>query len=376
MKKVTLIIGDGIGPEIVESVKAIFKAADVKIEWDETNAGISAMVNGNTNPLPESVLESIKENKVALKAPLTTPVGEGFRSVNVALRKELDLYANVRPIISLEGVNSPLKNGENIDLVIVRENTEDLYAGIEHMVTPDIAESVKIITRKGSKRIAKMALRIAEDRKSKNNRLTIVHKANIMKFTDGLFLNTAKEIFEKFKNTSKATKERIEEYVNKNNKQDSLVDSKIYDSCKRIENLIIDDRIIDNMTMQLIQRPQSFDVIVTENLYGDILSDLCAALVGGLGVAPGANIGDEYAVYEAIHGTAPDIAGQDKANPTSLLLSATMMLRDKNIGDFENADRIERAIKKTLKEGTHVTGDLGGTAGTKEFTQAIIDNLD
>lgn len=372
-KKVTLIIGDGIGPEIVESVKAIFKAAEVPIEWEETNAGVSVMVDGNNNPLPESVLESIKRNKVALKAPLTTPVGEGFRSVNVALRKELDLYANVRPIVSLEGVNSPLKNGENIDLCIVRENTEDLYAGVEHMIGDDAAESIKIITRKGSERIVRFAIKVLAERNNSKKRLTVVHKANIMKFTDGLFLDSANKIFDGLKN-------KYIPYITKKTgelkSKDEIHNKKILDAITKIETLVFDDRIIDNMTMQLIQRPQSFDVIVTENLYGDILSDLCAALVGGLGVAPGANIGDEYAVYEAIHGTAPDIAGQDKANPTSLLLSATMMLRDKNIGDFENADRIERAIKKTLKEGTHVTGDLGGKAGTKEFTQAIINNLD
>jgi isocitrate dehydrogenase (NAD+) len=352
MKQVTLIIGDGIGPEIVESVKKIFKAAGVQIEWEETNAGISVMEQYRT-PLPQHVLDSIRKNKVALKAPLTTPVGEGFRSVNVALRKELDLYANVRPIISLEGVKSRY---ENINLCIVRENTEDLYAGIEHMVGNDAAESIKIITRKGSERIAKFALKVLDERNTKKafisgnisefrrqsdkNRLTVVHKANIMKFTDGLF------------------KSVVEDVVNLHGK------------------LNFDDKIIDNMCMQLVTRPEVFDVIVTTNLYGDILSDLCAGLVGGLGVAPGANIGDDYAVYEAIHGTAPDIAGKGIANPTSLLLSATMMLRDKNIQDFENADRIEAAIKKTLKEGTHVTGDLGGKAGTVEFTDAVIANLE
>ncbi|TXI88523.1 MAG: NAD-dependent isocitrate dehydrogenase [Chryseobacterium sp.] len=340
MKKVTLIIGDGIGPEIVESVREIFSAAKVQIEWEMMNAGISVMKDGNQNPLPEYVLESIKRNKVALKAPLTTPVGEGFRSVNVALRKELDLYANVRPIISLEGVKSRY---ENIDLCIVRENTEDLYSGVEHMVGEDAAESIKIITRKGSERIMYFALRVAEERKRAKSRLTVVHKANIMKCTDGLFLSVAQKIAKDYLDIDKT--------------------------------MTIDDRIIDNMCMQLVQRPETFDVIVTQNLYGDILSDLCAGLVGGLGVAPGANIGDNYAVYEAIHGTAPDIAGKGIANPTSLLLSATMMLRDKNIQDFDNADRIEAAIKKVLKEGVHVTGDLGGKATTAEFTQAIIDKL-
>ena len=352
MKKVTLIVGDGIGPEIVESVKRIFQAAGVQIEWEETNAGISVMEEYGT-PLPSFVLDSIRKNKVALKAPLTTPVGEGFRSVNVQLRKELDLYANVRPIVSLEGVKSRY---ENINLCIVRENTEDLYAGIEHMVGEDAAESIKIITRKGSERIAKFALKVLDERNTKKafisgnisefrrqsdkNRLTVVHKANIMKFTDGLF------------------KSVVEDVVNLHGR------------------INFDDKIIDNMCMQLVARPEVFDVIVTTNLYGDILSDLCAGLVGGLGVAPGANIGDEYEVYEAIHGTAPDIAGKGIANPTSLLLSATMMLRSKYIEDFENADRIEAAIKKTLKEGLHVTGDLGGKAGTAEFTDAVITNLE
>ena len=352
MKKVTLIIGDGIGPEIVESVKKIFKAAGVQIEWEETNAGISVMEQYGT-PLPQHVLDSIRKNKVALKAPLTTPVGEGFRSVNVQLRKELDLYANVRPIISLEGVKSRY---ENIDLCIVRENTEDIYAGIEHMVGPDAAESIKIITRKACERIAEFAMKLAITRSHQNKktasrenrRVTVVHKANIMKFTDGLFLESAKKIAESYYGV----------------------------------NIHIDDRIIDNMCMQLVQRPETFDVIVAPNLYGDILSDLCAGLVGGLGVAPGANIGDECAVYEAIHGTAPDIAGKGIANPTSLLLSATMMLRDKNIGDNKSADLIEKAIKKTLKEGGKyegsykVTGDLGGTATTMQFTDAIIENLE
>jgi len=345
MKKVTLIIGDGIGPEIVESVKKIFKAADVQIEWEETNAGISVMEQYGT-PLPQHVLDSIRKNKVALKAPLTTPVGKGIRSVNVALRKELDLYANVRPIVSLEGVSSRY---EDIDLVIVRENTEDLYSGIEHMVGDDAAESIKIITRKASSRIAEFAMqKVVLERKNQKNRLTVVHKANIMKFTDGMFLEEATKLVNGYKSKGFF---------------DKFVDMKF------------DDRIIDNMCMQLVQRPETFDVILAPNLYGDILSDLCAGLVGGLGVAPGANIGDDCAVYEAIHGTAPDIAGKGIANPTSLLLSAVMMLRDKNIQDYENADRIEAAIKKTLRQPYSVTVDLGGTASTMEFTDDIIDNL-
>lgn len=338
-------MGDGIGPEIVESVKQVFKAADVQIEWEETNAGINA-VREYGSVLPDFVLDSIKKNKVALKAPLTTPIGKGFRSVNVALRKELDLYANVRPIVSLEGVKSRY---ENIDLVIVRENTEDLYSGIEHMVGDDAAESIKIITRKGSERITRFAMKYIALRRKLSNRMTIVHKANIMKLTDGLFLESVQK----------------------------MADVYIHESpLHHVKTMIVDERIIDNMCMQLVQRPETFDVIVTTNLYGDILSDLCAGLVGGLGVAPGANIGDDCAVYEAIHGTAPDIAGKGIANPTSLLLSAVMMLRDKNIEDFVNADRIEKAIKKILKEGLYVTGDLGGTATTSQFTNAIIANLE
>lgn len=349
MKKVVLIPGDGIGPEIVESVKKVFKAAAVQVEWEEMNAGIAAMEEfGIDDPLPGHVVEMIKKYKVALKAPLTTPIGKGFRSVNVQLRKELDLYANVRPIVSLEGVNSPLKSDKLIDMLIIRENTEDLYAGVEHMVGDDAAESIKIITRKGSERIVRFALKELALRRRVNSRLTVVHKANIMKKTDGLFLDVFNDM--------------VKNYVSES-------------PLHHVKSATYDDKIIDNMCMQLIQRPEAFDVIVTQNLYGDIISDLCAALIGGLGVAPGANIGDECAVYEAIHGTAPDIAGKGIANPTSLLLSACMMLRDKNIQDFNNADRIERAIKKTIKEGKHVTGDLGGSAGTDEFTDAIISNL-
>lgn len=351
MKKVTLIPGDGIGPEIVGSVKKIFRAAGVQIEWEEECAGQTAL-DFFGELLPKKTLDSIKKNKIALKAPLTTPVGKGFRSVNVQLRKELDLYANVRPIISLEGVDSPLKSDKLIDLVIVRENTECLYAGVEHMVGSDAAETIRIITRKASERIGRYALELLKNRNRPDKEiskkiLTIVHKANIMKFTDGLFMDSINNVHQK-------------EYGGK---------------------YFVDDRIIDNMCMQLVQRPETFDVIVCPNFHGDIISDLCAALVGGLGVAPGANIGDDCAVYEAIHGTAPDIAGQGKANPTSLLLSATMMLRDKNIGDHENADRIEAAIFKTIKEGHFVTGDIikedgiRGVGTTDSYTDAIIANL-
>ncbi len=351
MKKVTLIPGDGIGPEIVESVKKIFRVAGVDIEWDEINAGQTSY-DEIGQLLPDNLLNSIRTNKVALKAPLTTPVGEGFRSVNVQLRKELDLYANVRPIKTIDGIKTPF---DDIDLVIVRENTEGLYAGIEHMVGDDAAETIRVITRKASERIGRFALRkVVERDYILQNRLTIVHKANIMKLTDGLFLDSIMDISKK--------------YISET-------------SSYRIEKMELDDRIIDNMCMQLIQRPETFDVIVAPNFHGDIISDLCAALVGGLGVAPGANIGDDCAVYEAIHGTAPDIAGQAKANPTSLLLSACMMLRDKNIEDYKNADRIEAAILKTIKDGEFVTGDIikedgtRGTGTTGSYTNAIISNL-
>ncbi len=335
MKKVTLITGDGIGPEIVKSVKAVFKASGVKIKWEEVSAGLSAMKKYGT-PLPQHVLDSIRKNKVALKAPLTTPIGKGIRSVNVQLRKELDLYANVRPIISIDGVESKFKD---IDLCIVRENTEGLYSGIEHYIGEDAAETIKITTRKASERIAKFALLLTCQRNREKIRMTIVHKANIMKFTDGLFLESALKM------------------------------AKNYDAVN------VDERIIDNMCAQLVVRPETFDVILAPNFYGDILSDLCAGLIGGLGVAPGANIGDGCAVYEAIHGTAPDIAGKNIANPTSLLLSAAWMLRDSSIKDYVNSHRIREAILETIKKGKNLTGDLGGDASTTKFTKEIIRNL-
>lgn len=343
--KVTLIPGDGIGPEIVESVKKIFIAAGVPIEWEEINAGISVMDDNGGNPLPEALLESIRKNKFALKAPLTTPVGTGFRSVNVSLRKELDLYANIRPINSIEGVETPFKN---VHITIVRENTEGLYSGVEHYVGKDAAETIKIITRSASERIGRYALELQKWRNIISpTRLTIVHKANIQKFTDGLFLESVKSVHEK-------------EYGGLFN---------------------VDDKIIDNMCMQLVQRPQTFDIIVAPNFYGDILSDLCAGLIGGLGVAPGANIGDECEVYEAIHGTAPDIAGKGIANPTSLILSATMMLKSMKMNKMFGNEMvghgldIESAVLKTIKEGKFLTSDLGGNSSTMEFTDAIISNI-
>lgn len=282
-------------------------------------------------PLPERVLNSIKENKVALKAPVTTPIGKGFRSVNVQLRKALDLYANLRPCKNLPNVKTKF---DNVDIIVVRENTEDLYAGIERQVDTDTAESIKVITRKASERICKFAF----DYAIKNNRkeVCVVTKANIMKLSDGLFLESYRKIAEN------------------------------YPEIKKREILV------DNLCMQLVQNPSQFDVLVLPNLYGDIVSDLCAGLIGGLGVAQGANIGLDYAVFEPVHGSAPDIKGQNKANHTALLLSAIEML--KYIGEFSYADRIEKALFKTLERGIF-TADLGGTASTKDFTEAIIQEL-
>jgi isocitrate dehydrogenase (NAD+) len=330
---VTLIPGDGIGPDLTDSVKEVVGALGVDVEWEIAEAGETVMDTEGT-PLPESVLESIRRNKVAIKGPLTTPVGTGFRSVNVALRKELDLYGNIRPSLSLPGVETPF---ENIDLIIYRENTEDLYAGVEHMVGKDAAESIKIITREGTERICRMAFERSKEQGRKH--ITVVHKANIMKFTDGLFRDVFYEV-------SKDYESDFEE---------------------------IDDRIVDNMAMQLITKPNLYDVLVCPNLYGDILSDLCAGLTGGLGVAPGANIGDEIAVFEPVHGSAPKYAGQNRANPLATLLSAKEMLV--HLGHAEDADRMQAGIEAALKNPETRTKDLGGSAGTKEFTQAIVANL-
>jgi isocitrate dehydrogenase (NAD+) len=330
---VTLIPGDGTGPEVTGSVQEVFEALDVDIEWEVAEAGETVMEKEGT-PLPENVLESIRRNKVALKGPLTTPVGTGFRSVNVALRKELDLYANVRPSLSLPGVDLPYAN---IDLIIYRENTEDLYAGIEHMVTEDAAESIKIITRKGTERLCRLAFEQSKELGRKH--ITVVHKANIMKFTDGLFRDVFFEVAKDYEND-------FEE---------------------------IDDRIVDNMSMQLVMKPNQYDVLVCPNLYGDILSDICAGLTGGLGVAPGANIGEDTAVFEPVHGSTPKYAGQNRANPLATLQSARTMLEYLDIGDA--AQRMQKAIEDALKSPETRTKDLGGTAGTKEFTQAIVANL-
>ena len=330
MRRITLINGDGIGPEISDAVVKIIEASGLKIDWDIQTAGADVIEKEGT-PLPERVLNSIKENKIALKAPVTTPIGKGFRSVNVQLRKALDLYANLRPCKNLPNVKTKF---DNVDIVVVRENTEDLYAGIERQVDNDTAESIKVITRKASERICKFAF----DYAIKNNRkeVCVVTKANIMKLSDGLFLESYRKIAEN------------------------------YPEIKKREILV------DNLCMQLVQNPSQFDVLVLPNLYGDIVSDLCAGLIGGLGVAQGANIGLDYAVFEPVHGSAPDIKGQNKANPTALLLSAIEML--KYIGEFSYADRIEKALFKTLANGIF-TADLGGTASTKDFTDAIVQNL-
>jgi len=330
--RVTLIPGDGIGPELAEATRRVLDASGIDFEWEVVEAGEACIAEYGT-PLPEPVLESIRRNRVALKGPITTPVGAGFRSVNVTLRQTLGLYANLRPARSMKGLETRY---EGVDLVIVRENTEDLYAGIEHMVGPDAAESIKIITRAASERIARFAFEyaVANGRK----KVTAVHKANIMKLSDGLFLESCRTVAAGY--------------------------------AGKIE---FEDRIVDNMCMQLVQKPELYDVLVLPNLYGDIVSDLCAGLVGGLGVAPGANIGEIGAVFEAVHGSAPKYAGQNKANPTALILSGVLMLR--HLGHPDAAERVETALREVVAEGTATTYDLGGPAGTSQFADAIIDRL-
>ena len=325
--RVTCIPGDGIGPEIMAATKEAVGATGVDIEWVDVEAGADVIEKYGT-PLPQGTLDAVRETKVAIKGPLTTPVGSGFRSVNVALRKELDLYANLRPAISIPGVKSRY---EDIDLVVVRENTEDLYAGIEHSVGKDAAESIKIITRYASERIARFAFEYA--RREGRRKVTAVHKANIMKYTDGLFLEVARGVAADY------------------------------------GDIEFEDRIVDNMAMQLVQKPELYDVILCPNLYGDILSDLCAGLVGGLGMAPGANLGDELALFEPVHGSAPKYAGQNKVNPGALILSAVLMLR--HLGEREAADQLFHAVRDVVGAGRDVTYDLGGTAGTREMGQAI-----
>ena len=330
--RVTLIPGDGIGPELAEATRRVLDASGVAFDWEVQDAGEGVMAQYGT-PLPDHVLESIRRNKVAIKGPITTPVGSGFRSVNVTLRQVLGLYANLRPARSIKGLESRY---DDVDLVIVRENTEDLYAGIEHMVGPDAAESIKIITRAASERIARFAFDYAVA--NGRHKVTAVHKANIMKLSDGLFLESCATV--------------AKDYAGK---------------------VEFEDRIVDNMCMQLVQKPELYDVMVLPNLYGDIVSDLCAGLVGGLGVAPGANIGVEASVFEPVHGSAPKYAGLDKANPTALILSGVLMLR--HLGEQDAAVRVETALREVIAEGTHTTYDLGGSTGTAGFADAIIERL-
>lgn len=328
---VTMIPGDGIGYDISKAVRRIIDASGAAIDWEVVEAG-EALIPQYGTPLPDHVLESIRKNKIALKGPITTPVGGGFRSVNVTLRKELDLYANVRPAKSFPNI---ITRYEDVDLIIVRENTEDLYVGVEHKVGDDAAESIKIITRKASERIARYAFELAK--RENRKKVTAVHKANILKLSDGLFLESVRKVAEEY------------------------------------PEIQFEDVIVDAMCMKLVQDPSAFDVLVMPNLYGDILSDLCAGMVGGLGVAPGANIGTEIAVFEPVHGSAPPIANQNIANPLALLTSGVMML--KHLGQMEAADKIMAAVTEVLAEKTALTADLGGNTGTSEFADAIIAKL-
>jgi isocitrate dehydrogenase (NAD+) len=348
MRRVTLIPGDGTGPELTEATVRVVAASGAEIEWERVDAGEDAMAKHGT-PLPDATVEACRRNGISLKGPITTPVGTGFRSVNVALRHALDLFACVRPCRTYKGVRSRY---DNIDLVVVRENTEDLYAGIEFekgrpeteqvralcaglskkAIREDSGISIKPISVTGTRRIVRYAFEYA--RQHKRKKVTAVHKANIMKFTDGLYLATAREV------------------------------------AKEFPDVAFEDRIVDNMCMQLVQKPELYDVMVLPNLYGDILSDLCAGLIGGLGIAPGANVGEKGALFEAVHGSAPKYTGQNKVNPTALILSAVLLLR--HVGETAAADRIETAVARVIAEGKRVTYDLGGTAGTSQYADEII----
>lgn len=327
MHTVTLIPGDGIGPEVTNAMVKVVEASGAKINWEKVQAGEAVIEKYNT-AIPDYVIDSIKKNKVAIKGPITTPVGKGFKSVNVTLRQKLDLYVNLRPIKSFKGIKSRY---EDVDLVIVRENTEDLYAGIEHKIGDYAAESIKIITKPACERICKFAFDYAKDNSRK--KVTGVHKANIMKLSDGLFLNTFREVAKDY-------------------------------------NIESDDLIVDAAAMNLVLNPENYDVMVMPNLYGDILSDLCSGLVGGLGIIPGANIGKDVAVFEAVHGSAPQIAGQNIANPTAIIQSSVMML--KYLGEVDAAKKIEKALEEVFLKGEKLTVDLGGNSTTEEFTDEII----
>ncbi len=336
MRNVTLIKGDGIGPSIMDAAVAVINASGAKINWREAEAGMSAYENTGT-PLPDATMDSIAETRVAFKGPLTTMVGEGFRSINVELRKKYDLYANVRPAKSWHGVKTRY---DDVDIVIVRENTEGLYVGLEHYLTPakDIAESLAVVTKAGSERIVEYAFKYAIDNDRK--KVTVCHKANILKFTQGLFLKTAREVAAKY---------------------------------PQIE---FDEKIVDAACMHMVMKPEQFDVVVTTNMFGDILSDLTAGLVGGLGLIPGANIGEDAALFEAVHGSAPDIAGKNIANPTAVMMAGVMMLN--HLGEHEAAVRMQKAIEKVVNEGVYVTPDLNPNSqyGTQEMGQAIVDAME
>jgi isocitrate dehydrogenase (NAD+) len=331
--KITLIPGDGIGPEVADATVRVLEATGVPIEWERVELTASIIEKSGTS-LPPHVLESIERTSVGLKGPVTTPIAGGFKSVNVAIRKQLDLFANVRPVFTLPGLKTRFED-VNIDMVIFRENTEDLYSGLEHEVVKDVVESLKIITRYASMRIANYAFAYA--RKNNRRKITAVHKANIMKLSDGLFIRCCREVATQY------------------------------------PDIAYNELIVDNASMQLVMRPETFDVLLLPNLYGDIVSDLAAGLVGGLGVVPGANMGEKQAVFEAVHGSAPDIAGHGVANPTALMSSAILMLR--HLGEGAAADRLQRAIMATYAEATHLTRDVGGHSGTVEFTDAVIRHL-
>ncbi len=337
MHQITLIPGDGIGPSIVDAAVNVIEATGVKIHWDRQLAGMAA-VEKHADPLPDTTIESIRKNRICFKGPLTTPVGGGYRSVNVTLRQTFNLYANVRPAISFEGVDTPFRN---VNLVTVRENTEGLYAGIEHFIKVDAeklaAESIAIVTKKGSERIIEYAFQYA--RKAQRKKITLVHKANILKCTSGLFLEVGREI------------------------------------AKAYPEIEFEDKIVDACAMQLVTKPEVFDVIVTTNLFGDILSDLAAGLIGGLGLTAGANIGTDAALFEAVHGSAPDIADKGIANPTAMILAGAMMLE--HIGEFDAARKIERAVRKVIRDGRIVTPDLSSNSshGTKHMADAIIREI-
>ena len=335
MHNVTLIKGDGIGPSIMDAAVAVINASGAKINWIEAEAGMSAYEKTGT-PLPDATMESIDQTRVAFKGPLTTMVGEGFRSINVELRKKYDLYANVRPAKSWPGVKTRY---DNVDIVIVRENTQGLYVGLEHYLTPkkDIAESLAVVTKESSERIVDYAFKYAIDNGRK--KVTVCHKANILKYTQGLFLNTAREV------------------------------------AKKYPQIEFDEKIIDAACMHMVMKPEQFDVVVTTNMFGDILSDLTAGLVGGLGLIPGANIGSDAALFEAVHGSAPDIAGKNIANPTAVMMAGVMMLN--HLGEHDAATRMLNAIQKVVNEGVYVTPDLNPNSqyGTKEMGQAIVDAM-